>query len=571
MAVLTTAFLLANNLSAFAADSIPANEAETLGPTTDDEPPAQTDDKEPPTQDTDNTSLAFSAYIDNIGQGYAVYGSAEFPADTCGVQNLYSLDGENYEVYHREWVMPGPITSGCAIKTPQICLQANDEPLQSYLAGTLDRFYVKLRITRDDGTTYESEAALIERNREPQPVPDDLALIAGFDPSIRVFGMLGNKRCFYGKYQLTVKENATAEEINSCLPKTLPVRVQVGNGICDIDCPVTWKPITVTELTPDESVSIANAAEPIYVPAGTLLDTPMGVYQLDEPLLLGEEPWAVNEILLVLNVISAGEVPSNPPSDPPHTPVTGGSGGNEGNAGSDNREDSTAEGQRPNLPQQPEDNETPIEDSEDVQTPDSTTQPDENENVPEADSGDESNPDNSTQPDESENLPKDREDEPNTDSSTQSEGHEDPPKDSEAKAGNDSPIQLENLADSAKGQRPSISQPPEDHQTRTVNNPTTEIDENPVENIEMGQTFDDTERTAGPAEKETIAAQGLTSQSETAPAKNNAGGPVALLAIAGTAGIAGVYAAISGKGAAAFFSHGIGGKIRALLHLIIKR
>lgn len=123
---------------------------------------------------------AFHAYIDFDGQGYTVMGEATFPADTCRVQNLYSLDGIHYEVYHREWVMPGPITgsvasgsaiSGSAIQVPQICLQANDAPLRNYLDGTLDRFYLKLLITREDGTTYESEAALIERNREPQLIP----------------------------------------------------------------------------------------------------------------------------------------------------------------------------------------------------------------------------------------------------------------------------------------------------------------------------------------------------------------------------------------------------------------
>lgn len=257
------------------------------------------------------SAIGFKAYIDYGPQGYVVYGEAEaFPADTCRIQTLYSLDGENYQVYHREWEMPGPIessvTSGCAIKTTQICLQSNDEPLRSYLAGELNRFHVKLRITAENGTICESGTALIERNSEPQPIPEGLTPIARFSSSMRVRGPSG----FYGRYQLTVRDTAAAAEITAQLPDTLPVEVQVGNGICIVDCPVTWKPLEFTRLTAGESVTIADAAEEIAVPAGTLLDTPLGVYRLEEALPILEDRWNTDEVRLVLNAISEGESPS---------------------------------------------------------------------------------------------------------------------------------------------------------------------------------------------------------------------------------------------------------------------
>lgn len=453
--------------------------------------------------------LSFHAYIDLDPQGYVVYGEvAGLPDDTCGIQNLYSLDGTNYEIYHREWNMPGPIelsvTSGSAIRTKQICLQSNDAPLRGYLAGELDHFYIKLRIAEESGAVCESEPVLIERSREPQPIPEGLSPNVGFSPSMRVFGPSGS----YGRYQITVQDTFTEEEIAAALPDTIPLRVQVGNGICDIACPVAWKPLALSGLTAGESVTIRDAAWPVEVPAKTLLETPLGVYQTDEPLPVTKSQWDTGELRLVLNVVPAGEAPSGAlaidrgalkmafdkkptgataihaytlvegetawteiqglslleavdaqpgtansgyvtvlteeeepfrsylaaeaagdtpvpffvglkiqggvydgqqlvlpwPGDyelPLQLPAVGsGASGNEGNAGSDNRGDSTDEGQRPNLPQQP----------------DSTTNPPAGGEV---DSGDKPAPDDSQQTEES------REENPQPDRSQQITKHGD--------------------------------------------------------------------------------------------------------------------------------------------------
>lgn len=715
LAALTTALILAGNLSVSAAVSLPTGEAELPAPVADNEVPP------------------FSAYIGFSGQGYAVFGNTTFPDGTCRVQNLYSLDGENYEVYDWEWQIP--VVSGCAIKTPQVCLKANNEPLKSYLAGTLDRFYLKLHITKDDGTTYESEAAVIERNRAPQPVPDDLALGARFDSSMRVFDR--NKHRFYNKYQLTVKEHATVDEIASYLPETLPVQVQVGDGICVVDCPVTWKPLTVTELTPGKSVIIADAAEPVSVPAGTLLDTPIGVFQLDEPLLLGDGQVGANEVQLTLNVISADEKPSgslavdrgalkialtwkptgatairaytltegenewveiqgqplektlnaqlstpnggatildadaelirsyleavaagNTPTpflvgikieggvydgkqlvlpwpkaygnDLPYLPeITGGSGGNEGNAGSGNKDDSTDEGQRPNLPQQPEDTgnlpdgssgetnpdspaqpeniENPSKDSENGQIPSGSSQPENGENPPQ-DSENGQNPDGIPQPETNENTSQDSEDGQIPNGSAQPENDENTSQGNEDEQDPDDSPQPQGPADNIHRQRSDLSQFSEENQKRTVISQTAGNDENTLKNNETGQTSDDPKQAVSPAgheamadtgdgqrarlpqkqkdqettadtenisnhpvASENMAAQGFISQSETTPSKNNTGSPVAILTVAGTAGIAGVCAVISAKGGTALFFNGIAGKIQSVLRSMIKR
>lgn len=703
LAALTTALILAGNLSASAAVSLPTGEAELSAPVTDNEVPAQTMDSEVPAQTTDNEVPPFSAYIGFSGQGYAVFGDMAFPDGTCRVQNLYSLDGENYEVYDWEWQIP--VVSGCAIKTPQVCLKANNEPLKSYLAGTLDHFYLKLHITKDDGTTYESEAAVIERNRAPQPVPDDLALGARFDSSMRVFDR--NKHRFYNKYQLSVKEHATVDEIASYLPETLPVQVQVGDGICVVDCPVTWKPLTVTELTPGKSVIIADAAEPVSVPAGTLLDTPIGVFQLDEPLLLGDGQVGANEVQLTLNVISADEKPSgslavdrgalkialtwkptgatairaytltegenewveiqgqplektlnaqlstpnggatildadaelirsyleavaagNTPTpflvgikieggvydgkqlvlpwpkaygnNLPYLPeITGGSGGNEGNAGSDNKDDSTDEGQRPNLPQQPEDTGNLPDGSSGETNPDRPAQPENGEN-PSKDSENGQIPSGSSQPETGENPPQGSENGQTSDRFPQPETNENTSQDSEDEQSPDDSPQPEDPADNIHGQQSDLS--------HTIISQTAGSDENSQKNSETGQTSDAPKQAVSPTDHETMAdardgqrarlpqkqkdqettadtenisnhpvasenmaAQGFISQSETTPSKNNIGSPIAILALAGTVGIAGVCAVISGKGGTALFFNGIAGKIQSILRSKIKR
>ncbi len=285
----------------------------------------------------------FRAWIEYSFEGYVVKSTFEFTSDMSRIQLMYSLDGEIWKTCDRE---------GDWYRKSQICLYDSFEPLKSYLAGKVDSFYLKWRITEKNGRIYDTKPAFIDRGT-PLPAPEELTFTATFVSSMRVFER--NPYCYYGRYQLTVKADATKEEIEELLPDTLPLEVQiqkgkdyVANGI--VDCPVVWRSIVLPPLTVGESVTIPNVAEALIVPAGTLVSTPVGVFQLEEPLGIAQDRIVTDEVRLVLNVVSDGKENGENVTEV----FSGGAGGNEGNAGTDNRKDSTAEGQRPNLPRNPQ-------------------------------------------------------------------------------------------------------------------------------------------------------------------------------------------------------------------------
>lgn len=257
----------------------------------------------------------FSASVQLIPQGYCVIGTfTDFPADISIVQPIYSLDGENYQACDEEWDLHWLEEENEEAKKKlqnQRCVRGNIEPMKSYLEGKLDRFYVKLRLTKKNGVSYDTQAAVIDRG-EPQPLPEGITPIAKFVSSMLVREM--RPICYYGRYQLTVKENATWEEISAYLPDTLPVEVQLQNGIEHVtegivDCPVTWKTASLSELTVGESVVILDAAEEIMVPGGTLLKTPLGIFFLEEAV--GMDQYALtDEVRLVLNVVAEDAEPA---------------------------------------------------------------------------------------------------------------------------------------------------------------------------------------------------------------------------------------------------------------------
>lgn len=261
----------------------------------------------------------FSANIEWSPQGYIVKGTfTEFPSDISRAETLYSLDGETYQTSGEEWnitnwSVPWTDMDEAELKKfqNQTCLHSNSEPLKSYLAGELDCFCVKLRLTRESGMTYETQAAVIERG-SPGPVPEEMTLIAKFAPSIAVRTF--RPFSYYGRYQITVSEDAAPEEISACLPDTLPIEVElqkgmeyVASGI--VDCPVTWKPLAELQLTAGESVTVQDAAEEIVVPGGTMLDTPLGTFYLNEPLGINQHG-LTDEVRLVLNVTAKDSSPT---------------------------------------------------------------------------------------------------------------------------------------------------------------------------------------------------------------------------------------------------------------------
>ena len=260
---------------------------------------------------------AFSARVEYSPQGYVVKGTfTEFTSDMVLVQPMYSLDGESYLPCGECWDLPmhDPEAESASENENlqnQLCLYSNSEPLKSYLAGELDLFYLKLCITRENETSYETQTAVIDRG-SPQPLPEEISVSAIFDYSVRAREM--NPFRYFGRYQITVSEDAAPEEIAAYLPDTLPVEVslQIGgnafaNGV--VDCPITWKPLSIPSLVPGECVNIPDAAEAVSIPAGTLLHTPLGIFQMEEALGI-DAPGVSDEINLVLNVVARDEVPS---------------------------------------------------------------------------------------------------------------------------------------------------------------------------------------------------------------------------------------------------------------------
>lgn len=259
----------------------------------------------------------FGAYIKQSWEGYAVRGIfTEFLPDTISVLPIYSLDGENWQPCPEPWkltYLDSEDSGELALLQDQICLYNTFEPLKSYLEGTLDRFYLKLHITREHGISYETQAAVIERGG-PQNIPDGIMPTATFPSSMLVIDKTAKPFRCYGRYQLTVCADATPDEIAALLPNTLPVEVHLSEGLNAItsgivDCPVQWKPLSLSGLIAGESVNLFDAAEEIVVPAGTLLNTPTGIFRLDQPLGITEYPYT-DEIDLVLNVIPADENPA---------------------------------------------------------------------------------------------------------------------------------------------------------------------------------------------------------------------------------------------------------------------
>lgn len=449
-------------------------------------------DDVPESESTVPKPPAFNAKIQKLSCGYVVKGTfTEFRDDISRIRTLYSLDGVDYQKCGEDWNIRSLGTEDpdklAALQT-QICLYDRFEPLKSYLSGTIDCFYLKLEITLKNSRTYESRTAVIDRGN-PQPVPEGMTLSAQFPSSLSVIER--NPLYCYGRYQITVSPTATPEDIAALLPDTLPLNIHLILGSnpvadCTVDCPILWKSLSLPRLAAGESVTIPDAAEDIVIPCGTLLRTPVGVFQTEEPLALMQDTATSDEVRLVLNVVPedssptgvlsqgtagleaafdlkptgataihaytfseqnpqwvqlpdlplsstvnahpsaansgytlvlrndqepyrsylAAQAAGNTPEPfliglkieggiyhgrqlvlpwpgtyklPPHLPEVGGNGGNEGNAGSDNKDDGTEEGQRPNLPQnpqeEPETNVTPTPaEEQDTQTGSPQTQ-----------------------------------------------------------------------------------------------------------------------------------------------------------------------------------------------------
>lgn len=262
---------------------------------------------------------AFHARIE-YRMGYTVIGTfTDFTPDIVRIETLCSLDGENWQIGAGDWNLFNLGTDDedkLKELENQPCLFPFEEPLKSYIAGEIDCFYLKLRITRESGLSSETEPAVISRG-DLQPVPDGTQCRALFASAVAASEPDPNapyRHRKYARYQLTIVADATAEEIAALLPDTLPVEVQLDRGpdfiaIGIVDCPVTWKTLSLPKLSAGESITIPNAAEEITVPGGTQLPTPLGTFVLEEALSLDLPP-STGEVRLVLNVSTESRAPA---------------------------------------------------------------------------------------------------------------------------------------------------------------------------------------------------------------------------------------------------------------------
>lgn len=258
-------------------------------------------------------SLEFHASVEYTSQGYLVRGTfTEFPPNIIQIQPLSSQNNKSYQECDVTWDLQMIEAFQVAEKKQLICLHSNFEPLKSYLESSLDRFYLKLHLTDNNGILYETQTVLIDRGN-PQSLPEEITASAIFASNVRARETKPFR--YYGRYQITVKETATPKEITSVLPDTLPVEVHFtkednayATGL--IDCPVIWKTLSPPSLIAGESVTIGDAAKEIIVPADTLVHTPVGIFRLTKPLNVGDDIFVTDEVRLVLNVVSKDEKPT---------------------------------------------------------------------------------------------------------------------------------------------------------------------------------------------------------------------------------------------------------------------
>ncbi|MEG2000767.1 MAG: hypothetical protein RR053_05185, partial [Evtepia sp.] len=97
--------------------------------------------------------------------------------------------------------------------------EAVDTPLTEYLNDAYDTIYLQLRYNTPNGAAV-SQTAQITRPTTPEPLTEDLTLHVRYP--LATTGIRP-----YHRYHITVKQNATTEEIRALLPDTLPVELQL--------------------------------------------------------------------------------------------------------------------------------------------------------------------------------------------------------------------------------------------------------------------------------------------------------------------------------------------------------
>lgn len=265
----------------------------------------------------------FHAHIERKPLGYIVKGTfTEFTPDITHIYPMYSLDGKNWQRVDDEYEWDLTLleylgtdneNSLHELQNQMLGLEDMREPLKSYVTGEIECIYVKMHIIRQNGCSYDSKYAVIEQTL--LPIPDDTTYSARFYSTVAVREWNPNTRRNreYGRYQLTVSSDTKTEDISALLPDTLPIQVELQNpreivpyASAVVDCPVTWKSLSLPPLSAGESITITDATEKIQIPAGTQIRTPLGIFQLDKPLSVDTDHSIscdyYNEVELVVNI-----------------------------------------------------------------------------------------------------------------------------------------------------------------------------------------------------------------------------------------------------------------------------
>lgn len=266
---------------------------------------------------------AFEACLEYSTQGWMVKGTLKnLASDTIRIQPMCATDGENYYDCGQGLDLNLLDVGNGQFKLQNLrCLYDSEEPLKSYLAKKLDRFSIKLRIVRTGGISYETQAAVIDRGGLSD-MPGEFHVAARFADSMLVReGRPPNIR-YYGRYQITVSEDATAKEVTGFLPDTLPVEVHLLKGIEDIgsdivECRVKWKPLGPLQLAAQKSMTVMDAAEALIIPAGTVLHTQTGIYRMNDPVEVGQDRTS-DDVQLVLNAVAKDAPPTGVLSEENH-------------------------------------------------------------------------------------------------------------------------------------------------------------------------------------------------------------------------------------------------------------
>lgn len=258
-------------------------------------------------QDTDlNTQeITLDMYSQWWGSGDVLICSVDtlFPENTSNIIPYYSLNEKDFIKLDSNDYIPWDLdclTSDNAEDVNSLLthrlLYGVDTPFKQYLEGEYSSFSMKLEIVLEDGTSFFTSLATLDRE-ESINLPDDASVSA-----------IPRKYLQYGKalYQITVTSDTTVEDIKSILPDTLAIEIQIFNSSNELldygvaSLPVEWSLPSTIDFN-DGNISITDALVFETIEDPIQLETNNGTYTLTAPISFNE--YAPKSMELVINVV----------------------------------------------------------------------------------------------------------------------------------------------------------------------------------------------------------------------------------------------------------------------------